>query len=60
VAAGEGDAGEEVVVFVVGVTAEFFFKRMVRDQIAGSGIRIGEAERFCLSNRPAFYTGCRL
>ena len=31
-AAGEGDAGEGVVVFVVGVTAKFFFKRMVRDQ----------------------------
>ena len=46
VAAGEGDAGEGIVVFVVGVTAKFFFKRMVRDQIPGSGIRIGEAEGF--------------
>ena len=45
-AAGEGDAGEGVVVFIVGVTAKFFFKRMVRDQIPGSGIRIGEAEGF--------------
>lgn len=43
---GEGDVGEGVVVFVVGVIVKFFFKCMVRDQIFGSGIWIGEVEGF--------------
>lgn len=55
-AAGEGDAGEGVVVFVVGVTAKFFFKRMVR--IRYPEVESGSAKPKALPlNRPAFCRG---
>lgn len=53
-AAGEGDAGEGVVVFVVGVTAKFFFKRMVRIRYPEVEL-IGEAEGFAFKSSSVLY-----
>ena len=45
VAAGEGDAREEVVVFVIRVAAKLFLEGLVRDQVTRGGIWVSETKR---------------